>query len=39
MKFGHEKLDVYKISLEYVKWVFEITDRLTGKLDTAGIIY
>ena len=31
MKFGHEKLDVYKVSLQYVKWVFEIADRLTGK--------
>jgi len=31
MKFGHEKLDVYRVSLEYVKWVLEIADRLTGK--------
>ena len=31
MKFGHEKLDVYKVSLQYFKWIFEIADRLTGK--------
>ena len=29
--FGHEKLDVYKISLQYVKWVYDIEERLTGK--------
>ncbi|MHA1206788.1 MAG: four helix bundle protein [Candidatus Hodarchaeales archaeon] len=31
MKFGHEKLDIYKVSLSYVKWILEISDRLTGK--------
>ncbi len=29
--FGHERLDVYKISLQYVKWVYDIEERLTGK--------
>jgi four helix bundle protein len=29
--FVHERLDVYKISLQYVKWVYDIEDRLTGK--------
>ena len=29
--FGHERLDVYKLSLQYVKWVYEIEKRLTGK--------
>ena len=30
MPFGHEKLDVYRLSLEYVVWVFELSKRLTG---------
>ena len=29
--FGHERLDVYKISSQYVKWVYDIEGRLTGK--------
>lgn len=29
--FGHERLDVYKISLQYIKWVYDIEERLTGK--------
>lgn len=28
--FGHERLDVYKISLQYIKWVYGIGERLTG---------
>ena len=31
MNFGHEKLDVYRVSLEYVSWVFELADGLEGK--------
>lgn len=31
MSFGHEKLDVYKISLRYVGWVYQVSDKLTGK--------
>ena len=30
--FAHEKLDVYKISLQYIKWVYDIESKLTGKL-------
>ena len=29
--FGHERLDVYKISLQYVAWVYDIEPRLKGK--------
>ena len=25
MEFGHEKLDVYKLALDYTKWVYELT--------------
>jgi four helix bundle protein len=28
--FDHERLDVYKVSLEFVAWVFERADRLRG---------
>ena len=31
MAFGHEKLDVYRLSLEYVALVFQLADRLKGK--------
>jgi len=31
MSFGHEKLDVYRLSLEYVAWIFELSDDLSGK--------
>ncbi len=30
MKFGHEKLDVYRVSLEYVGWAFKLCKRLDG---------
>ena len=29
--FGHEGLDVYKISLQYIAWVYDIEKRLKGK--------
>jgi four helix bundle protein len=28
--FGHEKLDVYRTSLDYVRWSFRICQRLKG---------
>jgi len=31
MTFGHEKLDVYRLSLEYVASVFQVVERLEGK--------
>ena len=31
MKFGHEKLDVYCVALEYVKFAWEICEFLPGK--------
>lgn len=30
MKFDHEKLDVYQVSLEFVAWAFELSQELTG---------
>ena len=30
MTFGHEQLDVYRISLEYVGWCFHLCERLKG---------
>ncbi|MCF7707721.1 MAG: four helix bundle protein [Verrucomicrobia bacterium] len=30
MGLGHEKLDVYHLSIGYVAWVYEKTDSLTG---------
>jgi hypothetical protein len=30
MALGHEKLDVYRLSIEYVAWVYEKSDLLTG---------
>jgi four helix bundle protein len=30
MSLGHEKLDVYKLSINYVAWVFEKSDALAG---------
>jgi four helix bundle protein len=30
MAFGHEKLDVYKLALEYVADVFQLSKRLEG---------
>ena len=29
-QFGHEKLDVYRISLEYVAYVYKLSARLKG---------
>jgi four helix bundle protein len=31
MPFGHEQLDVYQVSLQYVKWVDHLCPRLKGK--------
>jgi four helix bundle protein len=28
--FGHEKLDVYQLSLEYVAWAYRLANGLTG---------
>jgi len=30
MTLGHEKLDVYRLSISYVAWVYEKSDTLTG---------
>ena len=30
MSLGHEKLDVYRLAIRYVAWVFEHSERLTG---------
>jgi len=30
MAFGHEKLDVYRLSIEYVAWVFVQAGDLSG---------
>jgi len=30
MAFGHQQLDVYRVSLEYVRWSFQICERLKG---------
>jgi four helix bundle protein len=30
MNFGHEQLDVYRISLEYVGWAYRLANRLQG---------
>lgn len=30
MTLGHEKLDVYRLSIDYVAWVYEKADRLNG---------
>jgi hypothetical protein len=31
MEFGHEKLDVYQLSLRYVAWANDLADRLKGQ--------
>ncbi len=31
MAFGHERLDVYRVSMEYVRWAFDICERLKGQ--------
>ena len=28
--FDHEKLDVYRLSIEYVAWSYKITEKLSG---------
>ena len=30
MQFGHEQLDVYRVSLEYVAWAYRLAKRLQG---------
>ncbi len=30
MTLGHEKLDVYGLSIDYVSWVYEGSERLNG---------
>jgi four helix bundle protein len=30
MEFGHEQLDVYRVSLEYVAWAYQLSMRLHG---------
>ena len=30
MGIGHEKLDVYRLAIEYVAWVYEKAGTLTG---------
>lgn len=30
MALGHEKLDVYRLAIEYVAWVFECSESLSG---------
>jgi four helix bundle protein len=31
IQFGHEKLDVYRVSLEYVAWAYRLARKLTGQ--------
>ena len=30
MSFGHEKLDVYRVSIEYINWVYTYCENLSG---------
>jgi four helix bundle protein len=30
MSLGHEKLDVYQLAIQYVAWVFQRAEKLTG---------
>jgi four helix bundle protein len=30
MVFGHERLDVYRASIEYIGWVYRLTERLNA---------
>ena len=30
MEFGHEKLDVYRLSVEYVAWAYRLAGKLKG---------
>jgi hypothetical protein len=36
MGFGHEKLDVYRLSIGYVAWVYEKVGSLNGVHRPAG---
>ncbi len=31
MAFGHDRLELYRVSLEYVRWAFELCERLIGR--------
>ncbi len=31
MAFGHEKLDAFRVALEYVWWSFDLCERLKGQ--------
>ena len=31
MKFGHEQLDVYQVSLRYAAWAYEVATGLSGQ--------
>ncbi len=35
MGFGHEHLDVYRVSLEYVAWAYRLTERTAKRHNTA----
>jgi len=30
MQFGHEQLDVYRVSIRYVAWAYKLAKRLQG---------
>ncbi len=30
MQFGHEKLDVYRLSIDYVAWAYSLAKNLRG---------
>jgi four helix bundle protein len=30
MSFGHKNLDVYRLSLDYIKWIYNQVDNLKG---------
>ena len=30
MQFGHDQLDVYRVSIRYVAWVYETAKHLRG---------
>ena len=38
MSFGYEKLDVYRLSLEYVGWVFHFCENLKGHRNAKDFI-
>ena len=33
MAFGHEKLDVYRLAIDYVAWVYSQANELAGFID------